>query len=237
MNYRCVKKGIFLSRPNRFIAEVMIDGRVHTVHVKNTGRCKELLLEGATVYLEESENPNRKTALDLIAVEKMQEDGSFLLINMDSQIANGVVEEWLPSCGLFSENLQIRREVFFGASRFDLFVRDGERRAFIEVKGVTLEREGVALFPDAPTLRGTKHVKELADCIKQGFEAYVIFLVQMKGVNGFCPNENMDPAFSLALREARKKGVGVLCVDCRVSPDAIVADQRVELLFGSEAQA
>ncbi|MBQ8388897.1 MAG: DNA/RNA nuclease SfsA, partial [Clostridia bacterium] len=165
MKYENVIAAKFLSRPNRFIAHVEIDGRAEVAHVKNTGRCRELLVAGATVYLAVSDNPERKTKYDLIAVEKAREGKPPLMINMDSQIPNGVACEWARSCGLFSPEAKIRREVTYGRSRFDLYVEDGARRAFIEVKGVTLERDGVALFPDAPTERGVKHVDELAACI------------------------------------------------------------------------
>lgn len=231
MKYANIVKGCFRSRPNRFVAKVTIHGEEHTVHVKNTGRCRELLTEGAQVYLTKSANPLRKTQFDLVAVEKKREGLPPLMVNMDSQIPNDVVAEWLPQSGLFSSSLTIKREVFYGESRFDLFVCDGERKAFIEVKGVTLEKDGVAMFPDAPTLRGAKHLKELVHCLEEGYEAYAVFLVQMKGIRGFCPNTPMDPAFSDALMQAYKKGVKILCLDCKVDPDTIVADSFVELLF------
>ncbi len=231
MNYTSVRKGIFLSRPNRFIARVLVEGTEETVHVKNTGRCKELLREGAVVYLQTAKNPARKTAFDLIAVEKLRDGKSPLLINMDSQIPNFVVAEWLPHSGLFSPGATIRNEVSYGSSRFDLYVTDGERRAFLEVKGVTLEQDGLALFPDAPTLRGARHMRELAQCVREGYEAYVIFLVQMKGDYGFSPNATTDPDFALALSQGHKQGVKVLCLDCRVRPDSIVAHESVQLML------
>lgn len=204
MKYRNIVKGIFISRPNRFIAKVNIDGKEETVHVKNTGRCKEILIPGARVYLQKSDNPERKTAYDLIAVEKKTENGS-ILINTDSQIPNFCAYEFLPLSGLFSENAIIRREVKYGNSRFDIFVSDGERKAFIEVKGVTLEKNGTALFPDAPTERGVKHIRELISAKKEGFEAYIMFVVQMKGINCFSPNRETHPEFADAIFEAEKK--------------------------------
>ena len=174
MKYNNVIKGTFLERPNRFIAKVLINGIVETVHVKNTGRCKELLVNNATVYLEKSNNPNRKTKYDLIAVEK-QYKNNFNLINMDSQSPNDVVYEWIKKGELFSQNAVIKREVKYGSSRFDIYVEEADRKAFVEVKGVTLENDGVALFPDAPTERGIKHINELSNCVKNGYEAFIIF--------------------------------------------------------------
>ena len=176
MKYTKIKAGVFLERLNRFIAKVLIDGKIETVHVKNTGRCRELLVPEAKVYLFASDNPNRKTKYDLIAVEKVTDRG-IILVNMDSQVPNDVVAEWLPKSKLFSLNAVIKREVKFGNSRFDFYVGDGERKAFIEVKGVTLENDGVVSFPDAPTERGVKHINELVSCLSEGFEAYIIFVV------------------------------------------------------------
>lgn len=220
MKYKNIVKGIFISRPNRFIAKVNIDGKEETVHVKNTGRCKEILIPGARVYLQRSDNPERKTAYDLTAVEKKTEKGS-ILINIDSQIPNFCAYEFLPDSGIFSENAIIRREVKYGNSRFDIFVSDGERKAFIEVKGVTLEKNGTALFPDAPTQRGVKHIRELISAKKEGFEAYIMFVVQMKGINCFSPNRETHPEFADALIEAEKNGVKIFCYGCTVTPDSI----------------
>ena len=227
MKYREIQKGRFLRRPNRFIAIVEVNGKEETVHVKNTGRCRELLLTDATVYLSVSDNPARKTRYDLIAVEKKQADGTFLLINMDSQIPNDVTGEWLRASDLFSKNAIIRREVTYGNSRFDFYIEDGNRKAFLEVKGCTLESDGIALFPDAPTERGVKHLRELTECALQGFEAYVLFVIQMKGVTSFSPNDSMHRAFGDALREAEKSGVKVLAMDCTVLPDRISIDVQV----------
>ena len=229
MKYREIQKGRFLRRPNRFIAIIEVNGTEETVHVKNTGRCRELLLPDATVYLSVSDNPARKTRYDLIAVEKKKADGSFLLINMDSQIPNDVAEEWLRRSDLFSKNAIIRREVTYGNSRFDFYIEDGNRKAFLEVKGCTLESDGIALFPDAPTERGVKHLRELAACTLNGFEAYVLFVIQMKGVTSFSPNDSMHRAFGDALREAEKNGVKVLAMDCKVLPDRISVDMPIPI--------
>lgn len=195
--------------------------------MKNTGRCKELLVPNAKVYLFVSDNPNRKTKYDLIAVEKVTDRG-ILLVNMDSQVPNDVVAEWLQKNELFSENAVIRREVKFGNSRFDFYIEDGERKAFIEVKGVTLENNGVVSFPDAPTERGVKHINELVSCLENGFEAYIIFVVQMKGILKFEPNAEHHKEFADALNSAREKGVKVLVYDCVVAPDTIEIDNNIE---------
>lgn len=228
MEYNSVIKGRFISRPNRFIAMVEIDGVIETVHVKNTGRCKELLVDNATVYLSVSDNPARKTNYDLIAVEKSTDKG-ILLINMDSQIPNDVAVEWLSRSSLFSEKAIIKREVFYGKSRFDIYVEDGDRKAFIEVKGVTLENSGIASFPDAPTERGIKHLNELSEAISDGFEAYVLFIIQMKGVDLFEPNRERHPQFADALVNASTRGVKVLAVDCVVTENSIIADNNIAI--------
>lgn len=179
------------------------------------------------MYLYVSDNPNRKTKYDLLAVEKVTDRG-IILVNMDSQVPNDVVAEWLPKSKLFSANAVIKREVKFGNSRFDFYVKDGERKAFVEVKGVTLENDGVVSFPDAPTERGVKHINELIACLEQGFEAYIIFVVQMKGVVGFKPNAEHHKEFADTLNSAREKGVKVLVYDCLVTPDSIEIDKRIE---------
>ena len=227
MKYSNIVNGEFIDRPNRFIANVLIDNKIEVCHVKNTGRCKELLVKGSTVYLQKSDNPNRKTKYDLIAVEKVTDRG-IILVNMDSQVPNDVVAEWLKKNELFSENAVIKREVKFGNSRFDFYVEYGERKAFIEVKGVTLESDGVVSFPDAPTERGVKHINELVSCLEQGFEAYIIFVVQMKGVEVFEPNAEHHKEFADTLNYAREKGVKVLVYDCIVTPDTIEIDKKIE---------
>lgn len=227
MRYNRVIAGSFVERPNRFIAHVQVDGQTETVHVKNTGRCRELLVPGCTVYLSVSDNPARKTKYDLIAVDKHRPDGSVWRINMDSQSPNEAVAEWLPSCGLFSPGACIRREVTYKGSRFDFYIEDGEKKAFLEVKGCTLEREGLARFPDAPTERGVKHLRELTACVEAGYDAYVLIVIQMKGVTAFSPNDATDPAFGEAMRQAARGGVHILAVDCRVREDGMVIDAPV----------
>ncbi|OUN03346.1 sugar fermentation stimulation protein SfsA [Flavonifractor sp. An92] len=227
MQYQQVRKGHFLARPNRFIAQVELDGRTETVHVKNTGRCRELLVPGATVYVEGSDNPKRKTKYDLIAVEK----GS-LLINMDAQAPNHLFAEWARA-GKFRENLTLLRpETTWGNSRFDFYWEDSlGTRGFVEVKGVTLEEEGLALFPDAPTERGVKHLRELIACRAAGYEAAVCFVVQMAGMKGFSPNERTHPAFGAALREARDAGVEILVEGCTVTPEQVEISHTVPLFL------
>lgn len=227
MRYTQVREGRFLRRLNRFIAVVNVEGHEEIVHVKNTGRCKELLLPDARIFLAHSDNPTRKTQYDLIGVEKIRESKTPLLINMDSQAPNAVVEEWLKTGRLFPPGALIRREVTYGGSRFDFYIENGDQRAFLEVKGVTLEQDGIALFPDAPTERGIKHLRELRVCMQDGYEAYVVFVIQMKEVLVFRPNDTTHAAFGLALREAAQAGVTVLAVDCQVSPDTMIVDAPV----------
>ncbi len=186
-----------------------------------------MLVPNAKVYLYVSDNPSRKTKYDLIAVEKVTDRG-IILVNMDSQVPNDVVSEWLYKNELFSEKAAIKREVKFGNSRFDFYVEDGDRKAFIEVKGVTLENNGVVSFPDAPTERGVKHINELISCLEQRFEAYIIFVVQMKGVHRFEPNDTHHKEFADTLNIAREKGVKVLVYDCIVTPDSIEIDEKIE---------
>ena len=214
----------FISRPNRFIALVDVNGRTETVHVKNTGRCRELLVPGATVYLAAAENPARKTPYDLIAVDKVLPDGRTVTVNMDSQAPNAIADEWLPVSGLFSEAAIIRREVTHGDSRFDFCIQEGNTTAYLEVKGCTLEQDGVALFPDAPTERGVKHIRELTALAREGSPAYILFIIQMKGIHTFRPNDATHKAFGDALREANAAGVHILAVDCRVIPGTVTVD-------------
>ncbi len=229
MTYDRVIEGRFCSRPNRFIARVEINEKEETVHVKNTGRCRELLIEGCRVWLAETNNPARKTKYDLIAVEKERQGKSPLLINMDSQAPNTVAAEWLPHSGLFSTTAVIRREMRCGNSRFDVYVQDGDRRAFVEVKGVTLEQDGVVRFPDAPTERGVKHLRELTACIKDGYEAYILFVIQMSEATVFSPNDDTHPAFGAVLREAAAAGVHVLAMMCDVTPDSLAIASPVPI--------
>lgn len=230
MKYKNVIKGEFVSRPNRFIARVKIGNEEHTVHVKNTGRCREILVSGAAVFLEKSENPDRKTAYDLIAVEKKTENGT-ILINIDSQIPNLCVADFLPGSGLFPADVKIKREVTYKNSRFDIFTEHEDKKAFIEVKGVTLERNGRALFPDAPTERGVKHINELISAKKDGFEAYIFFVIQMTGVKVFSPNKEMHPEFAEALKRAQQEGVKILAYTCNVAENDIKIDSPVDIIL------
>ena len=213
MRYKNMVSGTFLARPNRFIAHVKIHGILEVCHVKNTGRCKELLPAGAKVWCQRSDNPARKTKFDLITVKKGDR-----LINMDSQAPNAAVKEWLLSGGL-GEIENLKAESVHGDSRFDFsFTREG-KPCFLEVKGVTLESDGVCAFPDAPTERGTKHLKGLTQAAKDGYGAFVLFVIQMADVKYLHPNDATDPAFGMALREAAANGVTVLAVDCAVTED------------------
>ena len=231
MRYGKVVKAEFLRRPNRFIAEVKINGRTETVHVKNTGRCRELLVPGVTVYLEDCLQSTRKTRYDLIAVDKIRDGKPVLPVNMDSQIPNAAAAEWLTESGMFSPSAEIRREVTYGNSRFDLFIKDGDRQCFMEVKGVTLEHDGIAYFPDAPTERGVKHIRELIQCREDGFEAVILFVIQMKEIHQFRPHDAMHPAFGEALREAAAKGVKIMAMDCRVTPESMEIDAPVTVVL------
>ena len=228
MKYTNVIKAKFLSRPNRFIAFCEVEGQKETVHVKNTGRCRELLVPDGTVYLAVSDNPERKTKYDLVAVEKETPRGN-IMINMDSQAPNAAAYEWISSCGYFGDGATVCREVTYGKSRFDLYVEQGNRRAFVEVKGVTLENDGVASFPDAPTDRGIKHVNELVAARNDGYEAYILFVIQMKGVHTFKPNDETHKAFGDALRHAAESGVKILAYDCIVSPEQMLIDLPINI--------
>lgn len=230
MKYSKIISGEFISRPNRFIAKVNINGAQEIVHVKNTGRCKELLIKGCRVYLSQSDNPNRKTKYDLIAVEKIKELGETLLINMDSQAPNDVACEWLKN-EFFPIGTKIRREVKFGDSRFDFYAENEYEKSFIEVKGVTLEKNGIALFPDAPTIRGVKHINELIKAKECGFSAYILFVVQTKGVTAFSPNAETHPEFAETLKNAIDKGVTVLVYDCNVTTDSLTIDSQIKKII------
>ncbi len=224
MRYESVLEARFVSRPNRFIANVTVNGAPAVCHVKNTGRCRELLIPGARVYLEPSENPARRTSYDLIAVEKGER-----LINMDAAAPNKVFREYLEAGRLYPAPTRIRPETVFGASRLDFYVEAGERRAFCEVKGVTLEEDGVVRFPDAPTERGVRHLRELIRCVEAGFEAWAVFVIQMGSVRYFEPNRATHPAFADALREAQRAGVNLLAFDCSVTPGSVEAGEPVEI--------
>lgn len=217
MRYENIEKAIFRSRPNRFIAHVELGEQDVVCHVKNTGRCRELLLPGATVFLQKAANPDRKTLYDLIAVQKGD-----LLINMDSQAPNAVFQEWAEQGGFVPDLTLLRPETTFGASRFDFYWQtEAGRRGFVEVKGCTLEQEGHARFPDAPTQRGVKHLEELIRAKKAGYEATVCFVLQMAPMEDFAPNDDTHPAFGDALRRAGEAGVEILAMECRVEPDRL----------------
>lgn len=224
MTYPNITFAKFLARPNRFVAQVEIDGQTDTVHVKNTGRCRELLVPGATVWLTKSDNPNRKTAYDLIGVQKGQR-----AINMDSQAPNTLFQEWALA-GHFVPGLTLLKgEKKHGDSRFDFYWEAGDRKGFVEVKGVTLEVDDHAYFPDAPTERGIKHLRGLADCLTEGYEAAVCFVIQMEDIHAFSPNDVTHPAFGQALREARAAGVQILAMECEVAPGIVTITKPVEV--------
>lgn len=225
MRYDSIVKGIFLSRPNRFIAHVDIDGAETIVHVKNTGRCRELLVPGVTIYLQDcGVHTTRKTRYDLIAVEKGE-----LLVNMDAQAPNKVFAEWAREGGFVEGLTLLRPEAKWGSSRFDFYWEAGERKGFVEVKGVTLEDDGHARFPDAPTERGVKHLKELALAKEAGYEAAVCFVLQMEGMKSLAPNDETHPEFGEALRYAARAGVRVLAVECQVTPETLEISQAVSV--------
>ena len=250
MKYNQVVSGTFLQRPNRFIAHVLIDGKEEICHVKNTGRCRELLIPGCTVYCAVSDNPQRKTKYDLIAVEKSIENQivfanagipslhvkstpeahSTLLVNMDSQAPNAAVKEWLRSgASPFGNINYMKPEYKYGNSRFDFYLECNNRNIFLEVKGVTLEDNGVVLFPDAPTERGVKHVRELIRCLEEGFETYVLFVVQMEHALYFIPNRKTHPQFADALCDAQNAGVHLLAFTCKVTPDEMKIDKELKV--------
>lgn len=239
MKYKKIKEAIFLSRPNRFIAYAIVDGERTVVHVKNTGRCKELLREGAVVYLEDYEGDirKRKTRYSLVAVEKKENTGKsgIRLVNMDSLAPNKVVGEALLNGSIFLPGFEggltlIKPESTFGDSRFDFYIEGNQgSKAYIEVKGATLEDMDVARFPDAPTERGVKHINELCNTIEQGFLAYIIFVIQMKDILYFEPNDEMHLAFGQALRIAKEKGVSILAYDCKVTKSSMKINKPVPI--------
>lgn len=222
MKYNNIVNGTFVDRPNRFIANCEVDGEVRTCHVKNTGRCRELLVKGATVYLQKSDNPNRKTLYDLIAVQKGNR-----LINMDSQVVNAVCIEYLPQ--MFKDIVLVKPECKYGNSRFDIYLETKTDKIFVECKGVTLENNGIVLFPDAPTERGTKHINELIKAVSEGYKAYLIFVVQTDNVNYFTPNKETDLNFADALKEAKEKGVNIKAFTSKITPDSIMIEEEIEV--------
>ena len=224
MRYDVIREAVFLDRPNRFIAHVLLDGAPLVCHVKNTGRCRELLTPGAKVILSQGTTPGRKTAYDLVSVYK-----GTRLINMDSQAPNAIAAEYLPR--LFPDLTELKREVTCGDSRFDFYGVKGGRPFYLEVKGVTLEQDGRVYFPDAPTERGVKHLRELTECQRNGTDAHVLFVIQMENVLSLQANRATDPAFADALLAAKAAGVGVHAVDCLVTPDTVTANQPVSISF------
>lgn len=224
MEYKNIVYGNFISRPNRFIAKVNIGGEEHTVHVKNTGRCKELLTENASVIMEKSDNPDRKTLYDLIAVYKGD-----ILVNMDSQAPNRAVGEWLNAGGFLKKPTFVKAEAAYGNSRLDFYVENEDEKAYVEVKGVTLESGGIARFPDAPTERGRKHLGELIAAKGNGYRAAAVFVIQMKGCRVFEPNSKTDLPFAQELKRAKEKGVEIIALDCIVTPDSMIIDKEIEV--------
>lgn len=224
MTYEKIRRAVFLSRPNRFIANIELDGRAVVCHVKNTGRCRELLVPGADILVQISDAPGRRTGCDLIAVRK-----GGRLINMDAQAPNRVFGEYLASGGLGFVPALIRPECVHGDSRFDFYFETGGRRCFAEVKGVTLEDKGVVRFPDAPTERGVKHLRGLGRAVGEGFEAWAVFIVQMRGASYFEPNRATHPAFADALRDAAAAGVRILALDCDVTENSLAVRGPVEV--------
>lgn len=224
MRYKNVKTGRFISRPNRFIAHVEVDGQTKVCHVKNTGRCRELLTSGATVVLERPESVGRKTEYDLVAVYKGD-----MLINMDSLAPNKVFGEWAAASGYFGEAPTVCGERVYGDSRLDFYIESGERKIYAEVKGVTLEQDGVVMFPDAPTERGIKHLRELMRAVSEGYEAYAVFVVQMEHCLYFTPNRATHPQFADALVQAAQAGVKLLALRCRVEEDRLSVCGQTEI--------
>lgn len=226
MHYSNIQRATFLRRPNRFIAHIEVDGREEVCHVKNTGRCRELLTDRATIYVEHHDNPKRKTKYSLITVQKGD-----LLINMDSQAPNKVVGEWLLEKEPFGKVKLLKPECTYGSSRFDFYLETEAEKVFIEVKGVTLEEDGIVRFPDAPTERGVKHLEELRACVEAGYKAAVIFVVQMEGMQHFEPNDKTHPQFGEALRQARKAGVEVLAYECKVTPSSLEITKSIPVML------
>lgn len=226
MQYERMREATFISRPNRFVAMVALDGQEVVCHVKNTGRCKELLVPGTTVYIQKAASPDRKTAYDLIAVRKGER-----LINMDAAAPNQVFGEWARAGHLLPSPTLVKAEARRGASRLDFYIENATRKAWVEVKGVTLEEDGHVRFPDAPTQRGVKHLGELETCVRDGYEAYAVFVVQMEGVKDFAPNWQTHPAFGEALCHAAEQGVQVLALDCHVEVDEMNIRRAVPVIL------
>jgi len=228
MIYKNIRKAIFLTRPNRFIAHILLEGKEEICHVKNTGRCKELLTPGAEIYVQEFDETKRKTKYDLISVYKGRR-----LVNIDSQVPNKLFREWAERNQFFGEDATIRSEFTYGQSRFDFYVESGARKILIEIKGVTLEEHRVALFPDAPTQRGVKHIQELQQALDKGMEAYLVFIIQMQGVHYMSPDWRTHPEFGQALVQAEKAGLKIMALDCQLGEDWIEAREFVEVRLGN----
>lgn len=226
MRYENIEKAVFLERPNRFIARCLIDGKTENVHVKNTGRCRELLIPGTEVLLQRSSNPKRSTRFDLISVIKDKE-----IINMDSYAPNIAAGEFIRNGGIIENPVTVKAEAVFGSSRLDFYVEGDGRKMFVEVKGVTLRIDGYAVFPDAPTSRGAKHMLELVKAVESGYEAAVLFVIQMKGCSCFRPNYDTDPAFCSALKEAKRCGVEIMAVDCITDENSMTIDKKIEVVL------
>ena len=229
IRYEKMKQGVFLARPNRFVAHVRLDGREEVCHVKNTGRCRELLLPGAEVWCQHHDDPGRKTAWSLITVRKGER-----LVNLDSQVPNKLALDYVKQGGLGFAPQMVKPEQTYGNSRFDLYYEAGERRGFVEVKGVTLEDGGVARFPDAPTQRGRKHLLELQTAVEAGFDAWVLFVIQMADIRRFEPNWPRDPDFAEALCRAAEHGVQVRAVECFVTEDSLAITKEVPVALKEE---
>lgn len=224
MVYKNIRDAKFISRPNRFIANIEIDGKVEIAHVKNTGRCRELFTPGAHIFVEECNQPSRKTKYDIIGVKKGNK-----IINIDSQVPNKVFGEFVAD-GKFLDNVvYVKTETTYKNSRFDFYIETETEKIFVEVKGVTLEEDGIAKFPDAPTQRGVKHINELMDAVENGYKAYIVFVIQMKGINCFEPNRIMHKEFAEALCYAKTKGVNILALDCIVTEDSLCIDKSIDV--------
>lgn len=226
MTYKNINKAVFIDRPNRFIARYEINEQVETVHVKNTGRCKELLIPGTTVFLEKFNAQTRKTNYDLISVIKGNR-----IINIDSQAPNKIFLEWAKSGRFLPDILLIKPEYRFLNSRFDFYIETPFKKIFIEIKGATLENNGVVMFPDAPTQRGLKHISELIEVKKKGYEAYIIFVIQMENAKYFMPNYITHKAFADKLKECDDNGVNVAAFDTIVTEKSIVLNNEVEVRY------
>lgn len=228
MQYKKIEKAIFINRPNRFIAHVLLNGKEEIVHVRNTGRCREILTDRTKVILEKSDNPKRKTKYSLICGYK----GS-MLINIDSQIPNAAVYEGILNNKIkeLTGIIKVKREVFFKNSRFDIYFETLNKRGFVEVKGVTYEKDGIAMFPDAPTLRGTKHVNEMVEAVKEGFEGYIFFLIQINGIKYFTPYVKMDEKFASSLKYASKNGVKILAYNSNIAENEITIGHEVKVIL------